>query len=202
MGLKITERRDTPQILIEVSYFEDFPGGGTLNTTGLKQGDVIQRGVLGNINEATRLFSVLKTFVVAENAANNAVNIKVKKVINEQPNLAVIGDIVSFSVGGTAYAITAIDTSNSDYDTITIGTTLGVALPAGSVLFESSASGATAGALKVDVNGWLREDADVDQNEFVSVGRRGTLYERRLPFAVPQAVKDKLQGLIVFSQQR
>ncbi|MGN5953212.1 hypothetical protein ACP6L2_01230 [Sphingobacterium lactis] len=201
MGLKITERRDTPQVPIEVSYFEDFPGGGTLKTDGLIQGDVIQRGVLGNFDEATRLFSVLKTFVVAETAANNAVNIKIKKTVNEQPNLALVGTIVSFEVGGTAYAVTAIDKSNIDYDTITIGTTLGVSLPAGSVLFESSATGATAGTLKVNVNGWLREDADVDQNEFVSVGRRGTLYERRLPQAVPQAVKDALKGLIIFSQQ-
>lgn len=202
MGLKITERRDTPQVPLEVSYFEDYPGGGTLVTTSLPKGDVLQRGVLGNFDEATRLFSVLKTFVVAENAASNAVNIKVKKVVNEQPNLAVVGEIVGYSTGGVASAITAIDRSNSDYDTITIGTTLGVAIPAGSVLFEAGVEGADTAALKVDVNGWLREDADIDQNEFVSVGRRGTLYERRLPAGVPQAVKDSLKGLIVFSQQR
>lgn len=202
MGLKITERRDTPQVPIEVSYFEDFAGGGTLATTGLPNGDVIQRGVLGNFNEATRLFSVLKTFVVAEAAANDATSIKIRKTVNGQPHLAVVGTIVAFVVGGKSYAITAIDKSNADYDTITVGTTLGVALPLDAVLFESVSTGASAGALKVEVNGWLREDADVDQNEFVSVGRRGTLYERRLPAAVPQAAKDALKGLIVFSQQR
>lgn len=201
MGLKITERRDTPQVPIEVSYFEDYPGGGTLVTDGLKTGDVVQRGVLGNFDEETRLFTVLKTFEVAENAAANAVNVKIKKTVNDQPHLGAVGTVVGFAKNGVASDITAINTSNADYDTITLSATLGVALPAGSVLFEAGEAGEDTADLKVDVNGWLREDADVDENEFVSVGRRGTLYERRLPAKVPQAVKDKLQGLIVFSGQ-
>lgn len=186
---------------IEVSYFEDFPGGGTLVTTGLTAGEVVQRGVLGNFNEETRLFTILKTFEVAENAAANAVNVKIKKTVNDQPNLALVGTVVGATVGGDAVTVTAIDKSNTDYDTITLSATLG-ALAAGAALFEAAVAGEDSAAIAVDVNGWLREDADVDQNEFVSVGRRGTLYERRLPAKVPQAVKDKLQGLIVFSQQR
>lgn len=202
MGFKITSKRDTPDFPIEVSYFEDFPGGGTLDKTGLPEGGVIQRGALGKFDEASRMFNVLQTLTVVEEAANDAVAIKVKKEVNGQPHLAKVGTIVSYVVGGKAYAITNIDRTHADYDTITIGTTLGVVVPVGGVLFESAASGASAGALKVVPNGWLREDVDVDDNEFVSVGRRGTLYERRLPFGVPSAVKTELKGLVEFSQQR
>lgn len=203
MGFKITKRRDTPTAPVEITYIEDFPGGGTLVKTGLKDGEVIQAGTLVSFDEGTRLATVLKTAVLAEAAANNATAYKIKKTVNNQPHGFNKSDVVAAAVGGASYAVSAdIDTSNADYDTITVGTTLGVALAAGDVLFNSAASGATAGALKVIPNGWLRADADVDDNEFVSIGRRGTLYERRLPYAVPTAVKTALKGLIEFSQQR
>lgn len=201
MGFKITSRRDTPSFPIEISYFEDFPGGGTLDKTGLVSG-VLQRGVLGHFNEATRLFQVLSTLTVVEEAAADATTYKVAKMVNEQSHLAKVGTVLAYVKGGKSYAVTAIDSTNADYDVITLGTSLGVIVPVGGVLFESATVGAATGALKIVPNGWLREDADVDDNEFISVGRRGTLYERRLPFAVPQTVKDELKGLIVFSQQR
>lgn len=202
MGFKLTKRRDTPSAPVEITYFEDFPGGGTLNKTGLKDGDVFQKGTLVSFDESTRLVSVLKTAVIAEAAGADATSYKIKKLNNEQPHGFVRSDVIAAAVGGKSYAISAdLDTSNADFDTLTVGTSLG-ALAVGDVIFHSAASGATAGALKVIPNGWLRVDADVDDNEFVAVGRRGTLYERRLPYAVPQAVKDALKGLIEFSQQR
>src|SRR5690606_32356013 len=191
MGLKITERRDTPTAPIEVTYIEDYPGGGTLSKDGLKAGEVIQAGSLVSFDEGSILGHVLKTAVLAEAAANDATSYKIKKTVNEQPHGFVKSEIIAAVVGGKSYAISAdVDTSNTDYDTITVGTTLGVALEAGAIIFHSAASGATAGALKYVPNAWLRVDADVDDNEFISLGRRGTLYERRLPYAVPQAVKD------------
>lgn len=202
MGLKITSKRDTPEVLIEVKFHEDFAGGGTLDTSNLTKGDVIQRGVLGNFNEATRLFTVLKTFKVFEPAVVDATAYKIYKEVNGQPNLAKVGDIIAIKEGGVASAITAIDKTNAGYDAITVGTTLGLAVNADDALFESSAAGASAAKVKVEVNGWLREDADVDDNEFVSVGRIGTLYERRLPAAVPADVKNQVKGSIIFSQQR
>lgn len=202
MGLKITSRRDTPQILIEVKFHEDFAGGGTLDITNLTKDDVIQRGVLGSFSEATRLFTVLKTFKVFEAAADDATAYKIYKAVNEQPNLAKVGDIIAVKEGGVASAITAIDNTNADYDILTVGATLGVEVAVDDALFESSEAGATAAKVKVEVNGWLREDADVDDNEFVSVGRIGTLYERRLPCAVPADVKSTVKGAIIFSQQR
>ena len=46
-------------------------------------------------------------------------------------------------VGAKAYAITAIDTSEATYDTITVGTTLGEAANVGDALVQASAQSAS-----------------------------------------------------------
>ena len=53
------------------------------------------------------------------------------------------GDFVMLKVGAKAYAITAIDTSEATYDTITVGTTLGEAVKVGDALVQASAQSAS-----------------------------------------------------------
>jgi hypothetical protein len=125
---------------------------------------------------------------------------KIAKLNKDQAHLFVSGDIFAKTVGGPSYA-GSLDTSNADFDVVTVGTTLG-AMAIGDVLFHSAASGATAGALKVAVNGMLRNHRYVSQNEDAPVVRQGIVYNRRLPWAAPQAVKDALKGFIIFSEQR
>lgn len=201
MGFKITNRSDAPTAPVEVTFIEDFPGGGTLAATGLSAGDVIQKGTLVAFNESTRIATVVKSAVLAEAADATAVDYKVAKKVNGQPHNLKVGEFIAAVKGGKSYAITAIDTSDAGFDKLTIGTTLGVALEVGTVLMDSKSSGAAAGALKTIPNGWLRDDAEIGENEFVAIGRVGTLYERRLPGGVSQAVKDELKGNVNFSQQ-
>jgi hypothetical protein len=196
MGLIIKKETENQSVPVFVTIIEDYPGGGTLSQTGLVVGETVKAGALVKFDESTRLVSVLKTASITENATNTATDYKISKGSG-----LVVGDNFSAVVGGKAYPITVIDKTNADYDLVSVGTTLGVALVVGDVVFQSSATGASAGALMYDVNGILRNSAVVGNNEMVAVVRRGTTYERRLPSPVPSAVKTALQGLIVFSKQ-
>src|SRR5690606_16223159 len=99
-----------------------------------------------------------KTAKIVETAAADATTYKISK-----GSRLVSSEVVANAVSGKSYAISGINTSNADYDVITVGTTLG-ALVAGDIVFHSAASGATAGALKVVVNGIVRNDVQVKSN--------------------------------------
>lgn len=189
----------SPPVFIEIH--SDYKGGGTLSNIGLVAKSLIRAGALVNFDENTRLVTILKTAVIVEAAVAGAVAYKIAKQNKNQAHLFVSGDVFAKAVGGASYAGTLDTTTSTEYDIITVGTTLG-AMVVGDILFNSAASGATAGALKVVVNGQLRNDVYVSKNDFVAVVRQGITYNRRLPFAAPQAVKDALKGFIIFSEQR
>jgi hypothetical protein len=168
-------------------------GGFALDATGLLATGTISAGQPMGYDEATRIAKVSKCAEVNANAANNAVAIQVKK-----GHMFQVGDYVAKTVGGAAYAITAIDTSNAAYDTLTIGTTLGVALTAGDVLFCSSATGAAAAAIAVTPKGLLKGDIDVAADAGITIVLEGVVYERRVPKAGP--VLSPFMQNIIYSQ--
>ncbi len=53
-----------------------------------------------------------------------------------------------FKTGAKSYAITAIDTTAKTHDTVTVGTTLGAAIPVGGVLTQAKEESATVSAFK------------------------------------------------------
>lgn len=110
-----------------------------------------------------------------------------------------VGEYVAATVGGAAYAISAIDTSNSDYDLVTLETALGVALSAGDVVFKSSATGASDGALHVTPKGLLFDNVKVEDNVTCGVVLRGTVYKKRVANGIHSEVEDALP-LIIFSE--
>lgn len=161
------------------NVFETALGGFTLDTTGLTTlaaGSVLKAGLPVGFNEATRKARIIKIAVLYANAANNATVYQVLKGHN-----AINGEFLAYTVGGASYAISSIDTSNADYDAVTLGTTLGVALTAGQSLFQSSASGGSAGAYIATPRGLLYEDTTPAENENLAVVIRGTVYARRIP---------------------
>lgn len=165
-------------------------GGFTLVTTGLTSDDVLPIGSPVKVDEAARTATLSKTATVFE--ATSTTTIKVSK-----GHQLKVGDNVAKTVGGAAYAITAIDTANASYDVLTVGTALG-SLNAGDVLFDSSAAGASAAAIRNMPSGLLHAPVKVGAAEGVSVVTRGTVYERRIPGLI-QAMKDAMKG-ILFSQ--
>jgi hypothetical protein len=173
-------------------------GGFVLDRTDYADGDVIKAGTPVVFNEATRMAKPLLTAVLNANATNSATTYQVKK-----GHKLATGKYFAASSGGAAYAITAIDTSNADYDVITVGTTLGVALTAGQLLFASTATGASA-ATYGGVNGLLYADKRIDVagiSQSISVVLRGTIYARRVPYSANLETALKAAGaFIIYSQ--
>lgn len=176
-------------------HVETAQGGFTLDAGPYSKGDVIKGGSPFGFDESTRKATKVLTATLTADAADDATKYDVKK----GHGLAV-GDYVGATEGGAAYAISAIDTSNADYDELTLGTTLGVALIAGTALFQSSATGATAAAVKTTARGLLYEDITITGgNQDVAIVIRGTVYENRID-VIPDAVKSDLPATILFSQ--
>jgi hypothetical protein len=167
-------------------------GGSALVSTGLS--GTLEAGTPVGVNEATRKATVIKTAVLYADATNTATDYQVKK-----GHQFVVGNYFAATVGSKAYAITAIDTSNDDYDVITVGTTLGAALTAGQVFFQSSATGASAAALFVTPTGLIRFPVDVATDAPVVSVLDGVVYARRFANGYPDAVKSALSN-IIFSQ--
>lgn len=157
-------------------------GGFTLDDSVFANGDIIPIGTVIGYDESTRKAKVAKMGVLQANATNSATSYQVHK----RHNLAVGMSIIL--AGGTARAITAIDTSNASYDAVSVGTTIGVAGTAGDAIYVSDI-GVTA------PKGTLLEELVVDTNATLSVVIRGTLYHRRIK-QVPASVQAKLPNLI------
>lgn len=195
MGMQISKTAVSSGIPIwQGDFIETAQGGFTLDAGNRSKGDTLKAGTILGYDESTRKASEVVVLVLTADATDSATKYKVKK-----GHGAKVGTNVTAKQGGAAYAISAIDTSNDDYDEITVGTTLGVALSTGDTLFESSATGATAGAFKVSPKGLLKEDLTITANDDVAVVIRGTVYENRIP-AVPDDAKSLLPGTIIFSQ--
>lgn len=140
--MTVTKRKDSRLAKVFVHKIADIRGGvsvavADLRNDFLKEGTPISAPVSG-------VCHVVKFAKVQTDAADNAVKIKIYKGSDFK-----IGDVVCAAEDGAAYAISAIDTSNADYDEITIGTTLGVALTKDtSCIYEAASAGASGSALK------------------------------------------------------
>jgi hypothetical protein len=174
---------------------ETATGGYLLVMAGLTKDTVLVAGTPLVLDDVNRTATVLHTAVAKANAGGAATTYQVAKGHTFQ-----VGDyMASGATGGKAYAITAIDTSNSAYDTLTVGTSIG-AVTAGDLLFASTATGATSSAL-AGANGLLYEETVARVGTSVSAVIRGTAYARRIPV---NAAIMALPGLrfILFSQSR
>ncbi len=198
MGLQIKTNTGIDGQEVFQRILEVAPGGFIVDETNNKLDgvDFVQRGELVNYNEETRKLVIDKLAVVHADTATTEIPVK-------KGHSLAVGDILSSGAeGGEAYAITAIDSSNEDYDLVTVGTALG-SLTAGDILWLSSAEGGTSGAYAVTPNAVLKNGFKPDENDAVSVVLRGTVYERRLPGipggGVPAAKKTALKH-IIFSQ--
>jgi len=194
MGLKLVKTETSGRIPVIIKGLEVATGGFKLVTTGLPANQLVPVGTPISCNEETREAVVLKSAVLASNVTLSDVEYPVKK-----GHFLVVGEHLGAVEGGAAYTITGIDTSNAGYDVVTLGTTLGVALSAGDVLFKSSETGASAAELHVVPNGLLWEDVKIEDNVSLSSLIRGTVYAKRIANGVHSAVRKALP-LIVFSE--
>lgn len=193
MSLTVKKETVSGSIPTFINVLETASGGFTLDMTGFTAGDVIPAGQPVGFDESTRVAKVIKTAKLHADATNSATTYQVKKDHN-----FVVGEFFSAVIGGASYAVTLVDKSNADYDVITLGTTLGVALTAGAILFQGAASGASAGAFFVTPKGLLYESVTAGTNVSLSVVTRGTVYSRRTVSGHASIIS--ALPLIVFSQ--
>lgn len=164
--------------VVFATKIEDIIGGITLAAADFVDGDIVPAGtVVGKDNDG--LFHALKTAKVLLAANNSAVDYRVTKGHGFK-----IGDFMAYATGAKAYAITAIDKSNADYDVITLGTTLGVAVPLNATVFQALAeSSTTTSAFKTTPLAVIGHTVQIiagDSNT-VDAWLRSSLYEVNAP---------------------
>lgn len=139
--MTVKKVKDSALNKVFIHKVADIRGGVSVNVSELNN-DYLKEGTVIGAPESG-VCHVVKFALVQTNAANDATTIKIYKGHDFK-----VGDKVFAVEGGKNYGISAIDTSNSAYDQITVGTTLGVALTADvSYIFQGVATtGASAGA--------------------------------------------------------
>lgn len=171
----------------------DIPNfGGIKVGSELTEGGILKEGTPVAKDDTDGLAHVLKFAVVYEAAGNTATDIKVEKGSNLE-----VGDLICVAAGGASYAITTITTTNTSYDVITIGTTLGVAIAVGAVIYQSDkSSGAASGASpKYKAIGLVGESYTIEKNLWVRVVTRGQAVESLMPYKIGKDIKDSLPGI-------
>lgn len=159
-------------------YPETFIGGFTLDTSNLATAiaaglQLLQAGSVVNVDEYTRRMKLIKTASLQAAALSSDTIYKFNK-----GHLFVVGEFVGFTVGGLAVTISAIDTSNAAYDSVTLSATLAVAIPAFGALYQALAAGST-GALISTPSGLTLRDEQIATAKDFTVVRGGAVYSRR-----------------------
>lgn len=141
MSMTVKRRKDTRTPRVFMHKIADIRGGVSVNVTELgcdylPEGTVLSAPVDG-------VCHVVKRATLTANATDSATSYKVAK-----GHPFKVGDVIMLAANAKAYAITGIDTSNASYDTITVGTTLGVAASAGDQIMQAASAGSSGSALK------------------------------------------------------
>lgn len=172
---KTTESRSD---VVFQSVLETIPGGRTLAIADLSQ-TIVYAGTPIGIDSSTKLGHIVKCAEMQATATDTAVDYRVLKGHN-----FAVGDHICSAEGAKAQTITSITTTETAYDTLTVGTTLGVEVADGAWLYQSaSASQSTGSDLKYDPEGLVGEDIDVTSgdNLLVSVVVRGSVVKDNIP---------------------
>lgn len=177
---KSTEYQNHPCI---IKVLEDVVGGGTIAKSDLVQTDELKAGVV--VGVASGLYHKVKTAKVHTAIGATDVALKVYKGHDFK-----VGDFVTDSaLSKKAYAITVIDYSNADYDTLTIGTAIGAVL-INLCLVQAAAESATTGVYKYAPVGITMNSVDLTLDNMASgILVRGTVNESLLEHYVDASVK-------------
>lgn len=182
-----TKTTETAIKVVFTAKLEDKVGGVCIAAADLVQA-VLPAGTPVGL-DSDGLAHVIKMAVMADAATDSAVAYKVDK----GHDLKVGDPIASTTSSGAAYDIVSIDTIKADYDTLTLGTTLGATLAADDVLFLAADETANAAALAFTPLGLTGHDIDIvaGSNPLVDCIVRGSVNTATAP-AYHAAVKAAL----------
>ena len=139
MGLTIKRKEDKRVVHACTHNLADIPNGVTVKSAELVSGSILKEGTaIGKGSDG--LYHVEKTALVVEAVAASGTSVKIAKGSHFK-----VGDFVMSAVNGKAYAITAIDTTNATYDTVTIGTAIG-AIAKDAIIMLADGEHASSGA--------------------------------------------------------
>lgn len=133
--MTVTRRKDTRTPRVFMHKVADIRGGVSVKVSELG-GDYLREGAVLSAPE-DGICHVVKIAVLSAEASATETDIKVNKGHNFK-----IGDVIMADEGGKAYAITSI-TPDKTFDTIKVGTTLGVKIEKGGFIIEAEAVSAT-----------------------------------------------------------
>ncbi len=184
---KESEYQNNPVIK---TVIEVLTGGATIAAADfdtsvykeLKAGSIVGK-------DSNGLFHVLKTAKVHANVAIDATAIQVKK----GHGLKINDVIVDTGLTLKADKIIAINTSNADYDELTIEAAIGALTSADIIVVAAAEANAGAGTFKIDPIGLTINPVDLTlQNQTSGVLLRGTVNETNMPQYVDANIKASL----------
>lgn len=152
------------------------------------------------VDDVARTIDVHYAFEVIEAVAADGVQVKVKKIMGNsiaKVGMPLMKAPTAVTGTGAAYAITAIDRTNEEYDILTLGTTLG-ALAIGDILMEADSAG-TGKKIKVLPNLLSFYDLEklpyADKIHFNGIYHfsEGMVYENRIS-PVAKIIKDYMMA--------
>lgn len=203
MGLQITKTTGIVYKPIFLKILEDIPGGVTLSVGDAKAAtEEIKAGTLIGEDAVSGLYHICKSAEVYADGDGEDKTIQVLK--NHEFK---VDDFICNEENSSK--ITAIDTTNSDYDIITV--TNGYATIDGEVLYQGTSEGLEAadivqkyipkGITKYGVAliTYSKSGKKTEANVTVGVVVRGTVKESLLPYPVPIISKTALTAIIRFA---
>lgn len=185
MSLTIKRAKDNRVVKCILHRIADIPGGVTVKTanlggTALFEGTPIGKGKDG-------VFEVCKTAQIVSKAEADATTYEVAKGHHFK-----VGDRFATDACN-GQTITAIDKSDATKDIITVGTTLGAVVNAGTCAFESSGANKVLKVVPVAIAG-SNEDVDEKSNLFVSAWVHAVVRESNAPI-VNDAIKNGVKNV-------
>ena len=185
MSLTIKRAKDNRVVKCILHRIADIPGGVTVKTANLGGTTLFEGTPIGKGKDG--LFEVCKTAQIVTKAEAAATTYEVAKGHHFK-----VGDrFATDSCNGQT--ITAIDKSDATKDIITVGTTLGAVVNAGTCAFESSGANKVLKVVPVVIAG-SNEDVDANSNLFVSAWVHAVVRESNAPI-VNDAIKSGVKNV-------
>lgn len=192
MGLTIKRKEDKRVVHACTHNLADIPNGVTVKSAELVSGSKLMEGTaIGKGSDG--LYHVEKTALVVENVAASGTSVKIAKGSHFK-----VGDFVMSAVNGKAYAITAIDTTNATYDTVTIGTAIGEIAKDAIIMLADGEHASSGAAFKFAPKALTGDSYDVEalSNHLVSAVTIGQFKESVIP-PINDAILGALKGIVL-----
>ena len=186
MALKIDRKKDSRVVKCILHRVADIPGGVTVSVAELGGSALFEGTPIGKGDNG--LYKVCKTAQIVTEATATATTYEVAKGHHFK-----VGERFA-TAACNGQSITAIDKSDASKDIITVGTTLGAVIKAGTCAFESSGGNKTLKVIPIAISG-NNEDVESGSNLFAPAWVIGVVNQSNAPI-VDDTIKGHLKGLI------